>query len=69
MTDAEVLNAIATYLGTSDDWNAGDVCELVAELVAVSGRPHPGVGDGAGYVDRMVEAGYEPAHNCRQDIE
>ena len=42
MTDQEALDALAAYLGTQESWNGGDVCDVVANMIAKTGRPHPG---------------------------
>lgn len=41
ITDTEALDQIATFMGTEPDWNGGDICELVADLLRGTGRPNP----------------------------
>lgn len=43
ISDTQALNEIAVFMGSHEDWNGGDVCEVVAETLARTGRP--GVGD------------------------
>ncbi|WP_427896700.1 hypothetical protein ACQHIV_42200 (plasmid) [Kribbella sp. GL6] len=38
MTDAQALDAIAEFMNQPGPWNGGDVCEVVAELLASTGR-------------------------------
>jgi hypothetical protein len=53
--DAQVIDAIALTLGTSDDWNGADFLDAVAEFVGEV-RPRPGRGDSATYARRLFEA-------------
>lgn len=39
--DRKALDAIARTLGEEQEWDSEDV-EIVADLVAISDRPHPG---------------------------
>lgn len=45
MTDREALDDLAQWLGTTESWNGGDVCEALADTIAKTGRPHPGDAD------------------------
>ena len=48
-TDTYVVDALATMLGTADEWrSAADYLEAIADLVGQV-RPHPGASDGAVY--------------------
>lgn len=42
LDDQQALDALALYLGEQDSWNGGDVCDVLAEIIAATGRPHPG---------------------------
>lgn len=41
MDDTDVVDAIATYLGTQAEWSGADALEVIADLVGTV-RPHPG---------------------------
>lgn len=41
-SDTQALNQIAVYMGSQESWDGGDVCEIVAEIVASTGRPPVG---------------------------
>jgi hypothetical protein len=43
LSDQDVLDEIAVRLGTSPEWNGGDLLSWIAEMIALSGRPNPGV--------------------------
>lgn len=45
MTDREALDELAQWLGNTESWNGGDVCEALADYIAKTGRPHPGDAD------------------------
>ena len=60
LPDTFVLDAIATLMGTSDDWNGGDICEAVADLIGATNRPHPGVGEGVEYAGRFFASTGRP---------
>lgn len=42
ISDEEALNQIGVFLGSQEQWNGGDVCELVAEILEATGRPPVG---------------------------
>jgi hypothetical protein len=45
-TDEDVMDQIALMLGTVDQWDgSADYLEKAADLIAASGRPHPGDAD------------------------
>ncbi len=49
ITDADALDRLAAELGAPGCWNGGDVCELAAELLRLTGRriehdPYPEAG-------------------------
>jgi hypothetical protein len=39
--DTYVVDQIATYLGTREDWSGADALEVIADLIGTV-RPHPG---------------------------
>ena len=41
-SDRDTLDAIATLLGTSAEWNGADMLEDIANLIGKTDRPHPG---------------------------
>lgn len=45
MTDREALDALALFMARPGQWNGGDVCEVAAEVIGATGRPHPGDSD------------------------
>lgn len=59
-SDTLTLDRLAVYLGSADDWNGGDVCEMVAEMIAATGRPHPGESQGRAYVKALARATGRP---------
>jgi hypothetical protein len=42
LSDQAALDQIAIFLGSQEQWNGGDVCEHVAEVLAGTGRPPVG---------------------------
>jgi hypothetical protein len=38
LTDTEALDNIADYLNHPGQWNGGDVCVIVAEMIEATGR-------------------------------
>lgn len=55
-SDTLTLDRLAVYLGSAEDWNGGDICELLAEMIAATGRPHPGSGDPDTYTEEFKVA-------------
>ena len=53
--DTDVVDAIATYLGTSQEWSGAECLEVIAELIATV-RPHPGDIDDEDYPDAFAAA-------------
>jgi hypothetical protein len=48
------MDQIALMLGTVDQWDgSADYLEKAADLIAASGRPHPGDADPEEYRDRI----------------
>lgn len=41
VSDTQVVDEIATLLGTTPDWNGADMLTMIAEIVSKT-RPHPG---------------------------
>lgn len=39
--DRDVVDALATYLGTNETWSGADMLEVIAQLIGTV-RPHPG---------------------------
>ena len=42
LSDREALDRIAIFMGSREEWNGGDVCERVAQIIAETGRPPVG---------------------------
>lgn len=42
LSDQAALDQIAIYMGAQEQWNGGDVCEIVADILTRTGRPSVG---------------------------
>lgn len=71
-TDQEALDAIATLLGTAEEWDS-EMLELIANLVGATERPHPGDSEKTYRRDfleatgRRVEAAYDSTPDDEAD--
>ncbi|WP_156250938.1 hypothetical protein [Pseudactinotalea terrae] len=67
LSDAHVLDAITAQLGTAEEWHTGDDLSDIADLVARTGRPHPGdSGDGQDYAAQLDA--WKNAHPSPEDV-
>lgn len=41
MTDSEALDYIAGYMAAQEEWDTANICEMVAERIAATGRVGP----------------------------
>ena len=53
LQDRDVLDYMATYLGTLEEWSGADALDVIADLIGRV-RPHPG-GDDATFRREFVE--------------
>lgn len=58
--DSDVIDRIATLLGTADAWPGADFLEYIADLIGQV-RPHPG-GDPEGYAESFERATGRPVN-------